>query len=88
MANQANQRFRIACRMLRLAGKLDQQMPGQKAGESAIDWLVRLGLARDPQTAAEMLLYGSGGQGALDALSEVVALQEQDPAPQNLSATP
>jgi len=88
MPKPSNPRFRIACRMLRLAGKLDKVLPGQRAGESTIDWLCRLGLARDPQTAAEMLLYGSGGQGALNALDEVVAAQEQDPAPQRLPATP
>lgn len=51
-------RFRLACRMLRNAGHFDTALPGQRAGESPVDWLVRLGLATDPHVAAEMLVLG------------------------------
>lgn len=53
-------RFRLACRMLRLGGHLDKELPRQKRGESPIDWLVRFGLASSPHTAAEMLILGAG----------------------------
>lgn len=67
-------RFKLACNMLRKAGKLDQgketdPLPGQKRGESAIDWLVRLGLAPNPRTAAEMLILAQGLQPTLDELT-------------------
>jgi len=60
--------------MLRKAGKLDQgkgldPLPGQKKGESPIDWLVRLGLAPNPRTAAEMLILANGLQPVLDELT-------------------
>ena len=72
-------RFRAACRLLRAAGALDHgktlpYLPGQRAGESAIDWLVRLRLAQAPQLAAEALLLAGGHwedwQIALDLLAE------------------
>lgn len=58
-------RFRAACRLLRLSHKLEHGktkpfLPGQYRGESAIDWLVRLGLAQDPMRAAEALLVAAG----------------------------
>lgn len=53
-------RFRLACRMLRKGGYFDVQLPGQRRGESQIDWLVRLGLASEPWVAAEMLILGQG----------------------------
>jgi len=62
-------RFRVACTMLRRAGHLDDPLPGQRRGESPIDWLVRLGLAPDPQTAAEMLILGRGLTALLDELT-------------------
>ena len=66
-------RFRLACRMLRQAGHFDLALPGQKAGESPVDWLVRLGLAPDPWTAAEMLILGSGLTSVLDELEALEA---------------
>ena len=63
------ERFRVACAMLRRAGHLDMPLPGQRRGESQIDWLVRLGLAPDPQTAAEMLILGRGLTAVLDELT-------------------
>ncbi len=53
-------RFRLACRMLRQGGHFDIELPGQRRGESPIDWLVRLGLACEPWVAAEMLILGKG----------------------------
>lgn len=67
----AADRHRVACRMLRHAGHLDQKLPGQRRGESPIDWLVRLGLAPSPQVAAEMLILGQGLLPALDHLAPV-----------------
>ena len=68
------ERFKLACAMLRKAGKLDQgkeldPLPGQRRGESPIDWLVRLGLAPNARTAAEMLILANGLQPALDELT-------------------
>ncbi len=63
------ERFRVACRMLRQAGHLDAQLPGQRRGESHVDWLVRLGLAPDPHVAAEMLILGRGLKDVLDELT-------------------
>ena len=63
-----NLRFRVACRMLRNAGHLDaaKALPGQKRGESHIDFLVRQGLAKDKYLAAEMLIIGRGLERALN----------------------
>jgi hypothetical protein len=68
--------------MLRNAGKLDHgrqglpvsvpALPGQRRSESAIDWMVRLGLARDAHTAADALIVGQGLGRALDELLELV----------------
>ncbi len=72
-------RFRAACRLLRASGGLDHgkllpYLPGQRAGESAVDWLVRIGLARSPPLAAEALLVAAGmsedWQNALTLLAE------------------
>lgn len=68
-------RFRIACRMLRQAGRLDKELPQQKRGESPIDWLCRLGLAPSPYVAAEMLILAEGLQGLL---SQLCALSEDE----------
>lgn len=62
-------RFKVACRMLREAGHLDVPLPGQRRGESALDWLVRLGLAPDARTAVEMLILGRGLMPVLDELT-------------------
>lgn len=66
-------RFKLACRMLRNSGRLnyDLMLAGQREKESPIDWLVRIGLAPDPWTAAEMLILG---QGQTDLLDEVEAM--------------
>ena len=65
---EESRRFRLSCRMLRLAGHFDNQLPGQRRGESAIDWLVRLGLAKTPHAAAAALIEGQGLRPALDEL--------------------
>lgn len=52
--------------MLRLSGKLDLSLPDRRAGESPIDWMVRLGLAPDSYTAAEMLVLSHGWTKVLD----------------------
>lgn len=70
-------RFKLACRMLRGSttpgfGGLSAPLPGQRKGESPIDWLVRLGLAKNAHLAAEMLIVGQDIKRALDEL-------EQDP---------
>ena len=62
-------RFRLACRLLRNGGHLARlDLPGQRPGESPIDWLVRHGLAPDAYTAAEMLCLGAGLRSQLDEL--------------------
>lgn len=58
-------RFRAACRFLRLSGGLEHgktkpYLPGQRSGESAIDWMVRIGLAKTPALAAEALIVAAG----------------------------
>lgn len=65
------ERFRLACRMLRNAGHLDTALPQQKQSESAIDYLVRAGLAHDAWTAAEMLILGRGLTSVLDELEQM-----------------
>lgn len=81
-------RFRAACRLLRASGALRHgktlpYLPGQRAGESVVDWLVRLGLAQSPQLAAEALLLAGGHwedwQIALDLLAESEADASQPP---------
>lgn len=61
-------RFRIACRMLRQSGRLDNELPQRKRAESAIDFLCRWGVASSPAVAAEMLILGAGLQSLLDEL--------------------
>ena len=61
----SDRRFKLACRMLRASptpgfGGYSDPLPGQKKGESPIDWLVRLGLAKNTHLAAEMLIVGQG----------------------------
>ena len=79
---QASRRFRLSCRMLRNSGKLDHgragmpvpvpPLPGQRRGESPIDWMVRLGLAMDVHSAAEALI---AGQCLTSVLEELLALE-------------
>ena len=71
-----SKRFRIACRMLRGAGHLPQDLAGQRAGESAIDWLVRLRLAPDAHTAAEMLILAADLTRTLDELTALPELED------------
>lgn len=59
-------RFRVACRLLRNSGAIDTPMPGQKRGESQIDWLVRIGIALDKYTAAEALIAAKRRTKVLD----------------------
>lgn len=66
-----SRRFRTACRMLRQGGHFARPLPGQRPGESPIDWLVRLGLAQSPQDAAEMLILGQGLTALLDELEDL-----------------
>lgn len=69
-------RFRLACRMLRNAGHLDVQLPGQRRNESPVDWLVRLGLAVDAYAAAEALI---AARGLTHVLDELMTLPECHP---------
>ena len=73
--DEAQVRFRIACWLLRDGGHFDgMQLPGQRRGESPIDWMVRTGLAVGPREAAEALIVARGLTRALDetaAWSEV-----------------
>lgn len=71
LSPEQRRRFRIACRMLRQAGRLDKELPQQKRGESPIDWLVRFGLAPSPHVATEMLIRGAGLQELLDELCQL-----------------
>lgn len=64
-------RFAIACAMLRHGRHLDKRMPAQRSGESLIDYLVRFGLAPNPQVAAEMLALGAGITGLLDEVINI-----------------
>ena len=70
---EASRRFRLSCRMLRRAGHSDKLLPGQRRGESPVDWLVRLGLAESPHAAAAALIEG---RGLSDALDELLRLSE------------
>lgn len=68
--------FRVACRMLRTAGKLNMSdLPPAKRGESLIDWLVRAGVAPNAHQAAEGLIVAQN----LAALRDEV-LREIEPA--------
>ena len=64
--SEESRRFRLSCRMLRLGGHFDKQLPGQLRGESPVDWLVRLGLAKTPHSAAAALIEGQGLRPVLD----------------------
>ncbi len=71
LSPEQRRRFRIACRMLRQAGRLNRELPQQKRGESPIDWLCRHGLAPSPYVAAEMLILAEGLRGVLDELCQI-----------------
>lgn len=62
--------------MLRQGGHFARPLPGQKPGESPVDWLVRLGLAPDAHTAAEMLILGAGLRALLDELESLPDLEQ------------
>lgn len=73
----SDRRFKLACRMLRMGetpgfGGFSDPLPGQKKGESPIDWLVRLRLAKNTHLAAEMLIVGQD-------LTETLAELESNP---------
>ena len=69
------ERFRVACRLLRNAGAIDALMPGQRRGESQIDWLVRIGIAVDKYAAAEALM---AAKGRTRVLNETMQLAHED----------
>lgn len=71
MGRKPISRFGLATRMLRRAGHLDIQLPGQQRGESPIDWMVRFGLASTPERAAEALVAAHGFGRLLDELCEL-----------------
>lgn len=77
MANSQSQSFfRLACRMLRLLEKLDfRDLPPPRQSESLVDWLVRSGVAKSPQAAADGLLVAAGLRELCD---EVWALPEMN----------
>lgn len=75
LSPEQRRRFRIACRMLRQAGRFDKDLPQQRRGESPIDWLCRLGLAPSPYVAAEMLIMAQGLQELLTELCSLPADQ-------------
>lgn len=71
-------RFIAACRFLRLSGHLEHGrtrdfLPGQRRGESPIDYLVRIGLARDPHLAAEALIVAAGESEAWQQVLSLLA---------------
>lgn len=52
---------KLACRMLRLAGKVDmRRLPPPRPAESLVDYLVRAGISPTPQQAAQGLLVAAG----------------------------
>ena len=56
-----------------MPGDLTRVSLKKMRGESAIDWLVRLGLAPSPAVAAEMLILAAGLQTLLDELCQLPA---------------
>lgn len=76
-------RFRAACRLLRLSHKLEHGktksfLPGQRRGESAIDWLVRFELAQNPMLAAEALIVAAGMEEDWKIAQALLAESEAD----------
>ena len=65
-------RFRLACYILHTGVPFPSQ-PGQRRNESAIDWLVRIGIAADPRRAAEALVVAKFGRHGLDRIKELHA---------------
>jgi hypothetical protein len=74
----AEKRFKLACLELRRSGKMDIPLPGQKRGETPVDWLVRHELAPDDKTAAEMLLLAFGLRNYVDELTGSTFVQDLD----------
>lgn len=62
--------------MLRKAGLLDTKLPGQKASESLIDYLVRHGVALSPRHAAVALIHANGLAHVLEEL-EILLKENQ-----------
>lgn len=71
-------RFRVACRLLRNAGWIDAVVPGQRRGESQIDWLVRIGVAVDKYAAAEALIAAKGLTRVLNKTVEYLCNEAAD----------
>jgi hypothetical protein len=64
--------FKLTCRMLRNAGKLDMRsLKPPRPSESLVDWLVRAGIAHTPQDAAEGLLRAAGLTSVRDELQSL-----------------
>ena len=63
-------RFKVACRLLRNSGSIAAQLPGQRRGESQIDYLVRIGVAVDKYAAAEALIVAKNKLRVLDETIE------------------
>lgn len=76
-APEVVERFKVACRLLRNSGAIDTLMPGQRRGESQIDWLVRIGVAVDKYASAEALIAAKRRTRVLD---ETMQLLESDAA--------
>lgn len=52
--------FKLACKMLRKAGKLDfSDLLAPRRSESIADWMVRAGLSASPQAAIEGLMVAA-----------------------------
>ena len=78
-------RFRVSCRLLRGAGRIDATMPGQRRGESQIDWLVRIGVAIDKYAAADALIVAKG---LTRVLNETVEYLDSESAAETGGDTP
>ena len=78
-------RFRVACRLLRNGGWIDAVVPGQRRGESQIDWLVRIGVAVDKYHAADALIVAHG---LTRVLNETVQYLDNESAAASGGETP
>lgn len=74
--DEANRRFRLGCRLLRNSGLMAMPLPGQRSGESWIDWLTRHRVAADPYAAVEMLLAGNRLTSLRDQLLQLPELKD------------